>query len=66
MVIHIPYRKQVRMAMLSADLAGKFRFVWKSTRQYTRWILTTYNRCEKIADRLRIKKPVPLVKMEEE
>lgn len=62
----IPFRKQLRLASLSAEVVGKFRFIWKHTRKYTHWVIQTYNRTAIIADKLGIEKPKPLVNMQEE
>lgn len=65
-MFRIPFRRQLHLASLSADVVGKFRFIWKNTRKYTQWTIKTYNRVAVIADKFGIEKPVPLTKMEEE
>ena len=62
----IPFRKQLRMATASAEVVGKFRFIWKHTRKYQVWVLRTYARVANIADKNGVIKPRPLIKMREE
>jgi len=64
--IIIPFRVKLKLASLSAKVVGKFRSVWKNTRLHTRHVIKTYKRIEEIANILDVKKPKPLVKMEEE
>jgi len=64
--IKIPFRKKLQIAALSSDVVGKFRFIWRSTRKYTVFTIRTYSRISNIAEKLKIKIPKPLVKMEKE
>ena len=54
------------MAAVSAEAVGKFRFVWKAIRKFQVGLIREYKEIEKIADKLGVEKPTPLVKMEEE
>ena len=64
--LRIPFRKKLQIAALSSTVVGKFRFIWRSTRKYTVFTIHTYSRIVNIVDKLKIKIPKPLVKMEQE
>jgi len=64
--LRIPFRKKLQIAALSSSVVGKFRFIWRSTRKYTVFVIHTYLRILNIAEKLKIKIPKPLVNMEKE
>lgn len=61
--IRIPFRYQLRLAVLAAEVTGSFRHVWKDTRSLTLWLDKTYARIEKIAKDRNINIPETLVDM---
>ena len=62
----IPFRKQLRLSVLAAEVTGSMRFIWKFLRQYTVWVNKTYNRVKRIAESRGIKIPKTKINMEVE
>ena len=61
--MRIPFRKQLQLATMSADIVGDFNKIWKFGRKYPIWLSDLYDEIVVIATNRDITIPKPKINM---